>query len=192
MSEPYSYPQLNDLHRTVSNNPNLKGDIWLERRTYLATLYLYLAYAEAQLAIFEEIDWTELNELATSNHLKYTDLQYRYFSSAIAFYSYSKSCINLIKKLTADKIPSEYEDWMRKIVELRDRLSAHPDEKHHKKIIASKRIAVSSEGFVDFQLLNLENSEEAKKLRLEPRKDFEQLKTLINDIINYLKKNWRL
>lgn len=188
---PYSYSELNDLHSKINNVKALTEPIWKERIAYLGSLYLYLSYAEAQSRIINETDWEYLNKLASSNHSKYADLQYKYFSSAIAFYEFAKTCINFLKKLT-NNMPSEYDGWIKETLSKRDRLSGHPDELNYKKGVTHKRGAVSSNGWTEFRVLDLTDASKSHTLRAEPVNDIQKLKLLVAETAKRLNNEWQV
>ncbi|MBI2039933.1 hypothetical protein HYT18_02575 [Candidatus Microgenomates bacterium] len=185
---PYTYDNLNSLYLSV--NKLMQTDLlWYKRGFLLSALYLYLTYAEAQVRVFEENNVPQLNELATSDHPKYSDMQYKIFSSAIATYAYIASCINFGKKLSKSSV---FDEWIIEIKEKRHRLSAHPDEKYGKEIIAHKRSSLSSNGEVRFKIIDLENTDKTYSLIVNPRKDFTTLEQYIEDLVKKLTKEWKL
>lgn len=149
--QPYQYEELNSLYQSV--NKLMGSDVVLyERGFLLSALYLYLAYTEAQVRIFEENNTSDLNDLATSDYPKYSDMQYKIFSSAISTYAFIASCLKFSEKLIKLE---KWNKWINGIKEKRHRLSGHPDEKYGEKIVAHKRSSLSSRGEVRFNIVDI-------------------------------------
>lgn len=177
---------------------------WLRRLAYLENLNNYYRFAVSAVRLFQESSSISLDKLVSPKRENFSDFDDKSHSSALAFYSHARICIESSGILSQDVIFSseneetiilfqahrdKYRKLMGEIVNKRNLVAAHPHDSH--KMIVGPN-GWGTDGKVRFGVVDLERAINLKDdCVLDPCQDLDLLKEYLEKTISYLKQAWK-
>jgi len=162
----------------------LLSEDWRILRVRFGSMCSYFFYAEVQVLEYEA---ERKNSPATFEPTKH-------HSCAIAAYGHMRSCLRFLKDI-ADSSQIDiraYEKWILEVIDKRDRLQAHPNEKHGNRTIMVHESIVDGEE-IRFPLWNqyLRKAEDRIYIEINTRKDLGTLAELLEIVSEQLLNRYR-
>ena len=186
-----------ELHELVliideARKNSAKSDKQMVQYLRLQALFSYFQYSVASVRIQEDqIEKMRSAEFGKSlAHHKYSDCLLKIYSSAITSYSNIRTCLRFCKALL-DNIDQSDElkvfrqkwiSWAKDVIDKRDRIVAHPEEENR---IVWKPKEWGDDGHITFREINPGAPLTSRKIRLDPRKDLEKLRSYLVELVSF-------
>lgn len=176
--------------------------LWLRRLAFLENLNNYYRFSVSSVILFQESLRKSVDALSDGKRTDYFDDESH--SSAIAFYSHCRVCLESGKLLFEEAIFSSTNDahvkllqqhrdnyvkWARDVIGKRNDITAHPH--NVRKIITGSPNSWGTDGKVTFNIIDLEHITIPKRVyKLDPAEDLLVLKKYIEEAVPHLRLVW--
>ncbi len=201
----YRVGDLVDLLKSRRLEDQLPKRLWLRRLALLENLNNYYRFAVSSVRFFQESMEGAMDQLSAGAPTD--DFDDKLHSSAIAFYSYCRVCLESSRLLSEEAILSSaseesanilqahrdaHTSWAREIIDKRNAITAHPHERMRQFITGSPS-SWGSGGRVRFNTIDLEHlTVPGKEYELEPTEDLIALKAYIEKTITHLRSIYQI
>lgn len=207
--ENYNIPILKVLFERVSPLASVKNEqrLWARRLALVENMNMYYQYAiscvrRIEIASIETANLISKNE----DTLKSEKSDFDYYSSAIAFYGFTKVVIETARHLKEDallntsdattikeliKLGRKYRTWANDVIKARNDITAHPHSARNgmRKFVIGPSSTSSSED-ISFKAFNLEELSFTDAFDLTPKADLGELKKYIEELVKLLDQAW--
>lgn len=173
--------------------------LWLRRLALLENLNTYYRFACNSVLLFQRL-YSENYSLLGTKGISSEIITDQAHSSAVAFYSHGRVCIETMRQLSEETLFStmsessanslqehrdKYASWARDFINIRNAVVAHP---HEIRRMITDVGSWGTHGIIYFPSFDLEHIQQNEELfRLEPTKDLEELRRYIEETLNHLK-----
>ncbi|MEK7488012.1 MAG: hypothetical protein AAB598_01685 [Patescibacteria group bacterium] len=176
--------------------------LWLRRFALLENLNNYYRFSVSSVMLFQESIQKSVNALSEDKKTDCFDDESH--SSAIAFYSHCRVCLESSRLLFEEAIFSSANDdhakllqqhrdnyvkWAREVIEKRNDITAHPH--NVRKMIVGSPSSWGTNGKVTFNIIDLEHITIPEKVyELDPAEDLLTLKKYTEEAVSHLRLIW--